>query len=388
MSGTQSSWKRTAPRLVLLSAALGIAVTLAEAQTLTILHSFTGGADAVGSNSDLVRDPKGNLYGASVYGGAFEGGIIFQVTPAGTETILHTFTGGADGANPGADLLRDPKGNLYGTTYSGGAYGCGTVFELALSGTKKVLYDFACGVDGANPSAGLVRDPKGNLYGTTYSGGTSAYGTVFELTPTGTKTVLHSFAGGADGLFPTQGLVRDPHGNLYGTTESGGAYGGGIVFKLTSTGKETVLYSFTGGADGAYPSAGLIRDPQGNLYGTTLIGGDSGYGTVFGLTPTGKETVLYSFTGEGGDGVYPNAGVIRDPRGNLYGTTVYGGAYGHGTLFKVTPTGTETVLYSFTGETDGADPIAGLVRDPHGNLYGVTPSGGASGYGTVYKLVP
>ncbi len=389
MSDTQLSLKRIGPRLVLVAAVLGMLVTLAEAQTLTVLHSFTGGADSVGTNSDLVRDPKGNLYGGSVYGGAAGGGIIFEVTPTGTETVLYTFTGGDDGANPSADLLRDPKGNLYGTTYSGGSNGCGTVFELTPTGTKKILYNFACGVDGANPYTGLVRDPQGNLYGAMGSGGDSGYGTVYKVIPTGTKTVLYNFTGGADPAPGSQdALVRDPQGNLYGTTQSGGAYGGGTVFKVTPTGTNTVLYSFTGGADGGYPIAGLIRDPKGSLYGTTLVGGASGYGTVFEVSSTGTETVLYSFTGDGADGIYPNAGLIRDPQGNLYGTTVYGGTYGHGTVFKVTRTGTETVLHSFTGGTDGSDPIAGLVRDPQGNLYGVTSSGGDYGYGTVYKLIP
>jgi uncharacterized repeat protein (TIGR03803 family) len=206
---------------------------------------------------------------------------------------------------------------------------------------------------------------------------------VYEITPAGTENILYSFTGGSDGGYPDAGVVRDGKGNLYGTTYQGGAYGVGTVFKVSPTGEETVLQSL-GGQAGAYPFfAGLVMDTKGNLYGTAYDGGDWGFGTVFEVTKKGTFIVLYSF--EGFDGAYPEAGLVLDPDGNVYGTTTSGGAFGQGTMFEVTPTGTETVLYSFTGGADGK-PFAGLVRDAQGNLYGTTEDGGAYGYGTVFKL--
>jgi uncharacterized repeat protein (TIGR03803 family) len=242
--------------------------------------------------------------------------------------------------------------------------------------------------DRAIPGAAhLIGDSAGNLYGTTESGGASGAGVVFKLNKTG-ETVLYSFTGGADGWSPVAGLIRDSAGNLYGTTFGGGARfgesGSGVVFKLDTTGTETVLYSFTGGADGGSPAAGLIRDSAGNLYGTTELGGVSGAGVVFKLDTTGTETVLHSFTGPGGENPY--AGLIADSAGNLYGTTYGGGASGSGVVFKLDTTGTETVLYSFTGGADGGSPVAGLIRDSAGNLYGTTYEGGTSDAGVVFKL--
>jgi uncharacterized repeat protein (TIGR03803 family) len=236
--------------------------------------------------------------------------------------------------------------------------------------TYTVLHRFT-GADGARPAATLIADPAGSLFGTTYAGGVSGYGTVFKLDKTG-LTVLHSFTGGADGGTLLGSLVRDSAGNLYGTTESGGAGGLGTVFKLDATGTETVLHSFAGGSDGANPHAGLIRDAAGNLYGTTKFGGPSGDGVVFKVDKSG-ERVLHSFTGT--DGAKPAAALIQDSAGNLYGTTSFGGAAGAGTVFKLDTTGTETVLYSFSGGADGSNPF-GLIQDSSGNLYGTTIRGG------------
>src|SRR5271157_5652562 len=326
-----------------------------------------------------------------------------------TESVLHSFPGSPDGANPYAGLVRDAQGNLYGTTVNGGAQAKGTVFKVDATGNETVLYSFTgAGGDGASPTGLLVRDAQGNLYGTTVFGGASGKGTVFKVDATGNETVLYSFTGaGGDGANPEAGVVQDAQGNLYGTTAYGGAgncsngsfYGCGAVFKVDTTGNETVLYSFTGtGGDGAEP-AGLVRDGQGNRYGTTSAGGDlacrapAGCGTVFKVDTTGNETVLSSFTGTGGGGAEP-AGLVRDAQGNLYGTTVFGGAYGNGTVFKVDTTGNETVLYSFTGTSgDGANPEAGVVQDAQGNLYGTTNMGGdlacasVHGCGTVFKLM-
>jgi uncharacterized repeat protein (TIGR03803 family) len=249
---------------------------------------------------------------------------------------LYTFSGPPDGLNPQADLVEDGSGNLYGTTSQGGVtggacgnLGCGVVFKLGTTGEETVLYSFTGQpTDGASPVAGLILDASGNLYGTTSQGGTSNFGTVFKLDTTGKETVLYSFAGKpADGASPVAGLILDASGNLYGTTSQGGTSNSnaGTVFKLDTTGKETVLYSFAGKpAGGASPLAGLILDASGNLYGTTVAGGAGASGTVFKLDTTGKETVLYSFRGGRADGAYPEAGLVRDTTGNLYGTTSAG----------------------------------------------------------------
>jgi uncharacterized repeat protein (TIGR03803 family) len=372
----------------------------AQAQTLTVLHSFSSsGADGFFPHAGLVMDKEGNLYGTTVFGGSFGVlfGTVFKVDTTGTETVLHSFSG-ADGQLPDAGLVMDKEGNLYGTTDFGGASftvnpsGYGTVFKLDTSGKETVLHSFTNAPDGAVPEAGLVMDKEGNLYGTTFDGGASGWGTVFKVDTTGKETVLHSFSFSfADGADPVAVLVRDSNGNLYGTTVVGGTSGVGTVFKVDKTGKETVLYSFTGGTDAAYPDAGLVRDSKGkskgSLYGTTIYGGTSGYGTVFKLDTSGKETVLHSFT-SAPDGAVPEAGLVMDKEGNLYGTTAFGGSSGYGTVFKVDTIGNETVLHTFTGGTDGAAPTAGLVMDKEGNLYGITDFGGSHGCGTVFKLVP
>ena len=310
---------------------------LAEAQTFTVLHSFTGYPDGEWPYAGLVQDAAGNLYGTTVWGGASDVGTVFKLAKTGEETVLHSFSGYPDGQYPFAGLVQDAAGSLYGTTEEGGA-GAGTVFEVDKSGKETVLYSFTgTGGDGAYPWAGLTRDAKGNLYGTTDDGGAHGFGTVFELGKAGKEAVLYSF-GGVYGEYPFAGLVRDAAGNLYGTTYEGGVYDYGTVFRLGKTGKETVLHSFdNNGSDGVSPLDGyLVVDAAGNLYGTTGYGGTSGYGTVFKLNKAGKETVLHSFTG-GADGEGPSAGLVRDGKGNLYGTASWGGAYGYGTVFELTP---------------------------------------------------
>ena len=394
-----------------LAVVIGLAVFAspsAEAQTLTVLYNFAGSPDGSAPVAGLVRDAAGNLYGTTSVGGN-NNGTVFEVSSQGTETILHTFRGKPDGSQPWAGLVRDAQGNLYGTTAYGGAFNFGTVFKVTPAGKERVLYSFTGAPDGATPFAGLIRDSAGNLYGTTSYGGSGTCtgggqgcGTVFKLSASGTETVLHSFAGGTDGERPMAGLVRDSAGNLYGTTAAGGGAncsdssvnGCGTVFRLSNTGVETVLHSFAGyPTDGESPYAGLIIGAKGNLYGTTVMGGAHGYGTVFKLTQAGKETLLYSFTGIGNDGISPSAGVVRNG-GNIYGTTQAGGGTGCagdgcGTVFKLTNTGTETVLCAFEVGNDAAVPFAGLILDPAGNLYGTTSNGGtAGGPGTVFKLTP
>jgi uncharacterized repeat protein (TIGR03803 family) len=368
-----------------------IAAPQVHAQTLTVFYSFAGYPEnGVSPFGGLVMDPAGNLYGVTQAGGSpppFDGGTVFKLDPSGNESVLHSFTGG-DGSVPYAGLVIDPAGNLYGTTLFGGSSGYGTVFKLDPAGPETVLHSFtnAAG-DGGDPFAGLLLDTVGNLYGTTEIGGAFGYGTVFKLDPSGTETVLYSFTNaGGDGAYPLAGLVIDPVGNLYGTTDDGGSSGYGTVFKLDSSGSETVLHSFTNaGSDGAYPFAGLVMDTAGNLYGTTVQGGASNYGTVFKLDPFGTETLLHSFAYS--DGAAPVAGLVIDPARNLYGTAHGGGPSGNGVVFKLDPSGTETVLHSFTNsDGDGGDPEGGLVMDPAGNLYGTTFEGGSSNYGTLFKL--
>jgi uncharacterized repeat protein (TIGR03803 family) len=262
---------------------------------------------------------------------------LFKINTSGKETVLHNFTGGKDGGFPFAGVTRDASGNLYGTTLYGGNCnrygGCGTVFKLDKSGKEDVLYTFTEGADGDMPFTDLILDAAGNLYGTTGYGGTYGFGTVFQLGAAGEK-VLHSFTGDKDGGLPYGGLIRDKAGNLYGTTSGFGTAGN--VFKVNAKGHEDVLYSFTGGTDGLNPYAGLVRDTAGNLFGTTAFGGTGGWGVVFKIDGNGQETVLYAFTG-GTDGGTPYASLVRDSKGNLYGTTYYGGAFGLGTVFKLTP---------------------------------------------------
>ena len=374
-----------------------VATQSVQGQDYAVVRSFSGGSDGATPTGDLVKDPAGNLYSTTVFGGTSGDGTLFEFSGRGKETVLYSFQGGTDGAMPSAGLVRDAAGNLYGTTTIGGAF-YGTIFKFDTTGNETVLYSFTGFADGGRPQAGLVLDPAGNLYGTTFSGGASGFGTVFKLDTSGHETVQHSFsATGGDGAYPYAGLVADTKGNLYGTTFGGGVYGAGTVFKVALNGDATTLYSFTGGKDGAGPVAGVIRDSAGNLYGTTLRGGDQsvmcdgyvGCGTVFELTESGTQIVLYRFTG-GNDGANPAAGLIRDPAGTLYGTAQFGGALpcsglGCGTVFRLATSGKETVLHTFAGGTDGSNPQAGLLREG-GSLFGTTPLGGASNSGTLFKL--
>jgi uncharacterized repeat protein (TIGR03803 family) len=382
--------------LVLL--ALVFSTLLAQGVTYKKLYEFHGGSDGVAPFAGLVRDSKGNLYGTTFDGGAASSasGTVFKVDRTGKETVLHSFRSSrGDGAFPTADLIRDAEGNLYGTTDEGGDFSLyGTVFKLNAAGKESLLYSFSGGTDGAFPEAGLIQDASGNLYGVTFDGGAAGCsigaglcGVVFKLDKNGKETVLYSFTG-PDGARPAARLMMDTAGSLYGTTTRGGPVDGGTVFKLDTSGVETVLHSFSG-SDGASPEAGVIMDADGNLYGTTTFGGHRGVGVVFKLDPSGKETVLHSFTG-GADGQFPEAGVIMDKAGNLYGTAFAGGPAHHGVIYKLDRTGKETTLYTFPTKAGGARSRGGLIMDAKGNLYGTTKNGGdpACRCGVVFRLAP
>jgi len=395
-----------------------------RAQTYTILHKFNvvRGANPV---AGVIMDSTGNLYGTTALGGNANFGVVYKVTPSGMLTLLHNFSGGADGASPLSGLVRDPADNLYGTAPRGGLTtgicapaGCGVVYEINKASKQTVLYRFTGGNDGGVPVGSLILDPAGNLYGTTEFGGAGGQGVVFKLDTAGHETVLYNFTGGSDGGAPLAGLVRDGVGNLYGTTANGGNAGGvcakatlipgcGVVFKLDPTNTETVLYRFTGGPDGGVPSASLTLDASGNLYGATLGGGISsgpcavlpnsipGCGVLFELSGSSYH-VRYAFTG-GTDGAKPAAALTLDGAGNLYGATVYGGmttgacgSSGCGVVFELNTTFEQSVLHTFFGR-DGASSYAVLFSDSAGNFYGTAYGGGQSsggGSGVVFKLTP
>jgi uncharacterized repeat protein (TIGR03803 family) len=385
------------------------ATNSARAAIFSVIHVFKNPKNGLGPGT-INQDSAGNLFGMTGSGGdlncdltgSLGCGVVFKLNTAGKETVLHRFDGSqADEGTPSGGLIRDADGNLYGTT-SGIALYCGTVFKVDKTGKETVLYRFTCGTDGGIPLAGLVRDSAGNLYGTASGGGIggpSGQGVVFKVDVNGKETVLYSFTGGPDGGSPMAGLVRDAAGNLYGTTASGGAFGSGVVFKLDTSGDETVLHAFTGKADGATPQAGLVRDPAGNLYGTTLNGGDltcnlngsPGCGVVFKLNTSGKLAVRYAFKGRA-DGGVPSADLVQDAAGNLYGASGFGGnlndcsGQGCGVLFKLDPHGKEIVLHTFTGGLDGGAPD-GVLLDATGNLYGSAAIGGGNqGVGVVFKI--
>ena len=373
--------KRLLLFLVLLSG-----IELAGAQSAFIpLYSFTGGNDGANPVAGLVQASDGNLYGTTHEGGTNGYGAIFRITTGGGLVPLYSFTGGNDGADPYAGLVQTGDGNLYGTTEYGGTNDNGVVFRVTTNGILTPLYSFTGGHDGGNPRGALVQATDGNLYGTTENGGTNFDGTVFRISTNGALKPLYSFTDGHDGAFPESGLMQANDGNLYGTTYEGGTNGYGVVFRITTNGLLTPLYSFTRVHDGAYPEAGLVQANDGNLYGTTEDGGTNNYGAIFQITTNGVLTPLYSFT-DGNDGAYPEAGLVQAGDGNLYGTTYAGSTNGYGDIFRIATNGALTTIHSFTDGSDGADPLADLLQANNGNLYGTAAGGGASGKGAVFEL--
>ncbi len=375
----------------------------ANAQTETNLYSFAGSPiDGANPQAGLVQGSDSNFYGTTSSGGTNGAGTVFEFSPSAGYTNLYAFGSFPnDGADPVAGLVQGSDSNFYGTTSSGGTSDNGTVFQINPSGTYTTLYSFA-GLpnDGADPAAGLVQGNDGNFYGTTYFGGTTSEfngngnGTVFQISPSGTYTTLYSFAGlPTDGADPAAGLVQGSDSTFYGTTQFGGTStncgaGCGTVFQISPSGSYTSLYSFAGPPnDGSYPLAGLVQGSDGNLYGTTGAGGTNGDGTVFRISPGGSYTNLHSFAGAPNDGAGPAAGLVQGSDSNFYGTTLYGGNNGDGTVFRISPSGGYTNLYSFAGSpTDGQNPYAGLVQGSDSNFYGTTRYGGNNGDGTVFEL--
>ncbi len=389
----------------------------AQAQTFSVLHTFTGQSDGGTPLGTPMLDAKGNFYGTTYYNSSTGYGTAYKLGLIGQNwvtTTLYTFGSGgqADGQNPYGNLVQDSKGIFYGAATWGGSHNFGTVFSLRpapkvlpSTGLNPMfptwLHSFA-GSDGEYPFFGdLTVDSHGNLYGTTMNGGGYGQGSVYKLTPAGfgwTFQTLYNFApGGSVGAFPMSGVTLDAAGNIYGTTTKGGTSNNGVVYEVTAAGVGTVLYNFTGGDDGSFPMAGVTFDTFGNLYGATSAAGSAGGGAVFELTPGAggwTYSLVYPITGWGyesnlGTGIWRS--LILDPAGNLYGVTCPMETGYYSTVFELTPGAngwSYTTLYTFTNGADGSLSEAGLVRDSQGNLYGVASSGGTSNYGTFFEITP
>jgi uncharacterized repeat protein (TIGR03803 family) len=365
----------------------------AHGQTETILYEFQLGVDD-GTNPDggLVLGKKGNMYGATFLTGDFGSGGIYEVFADGGEVPLYSFNPPTDGASSQGSLAVDKSGNLYGANCAGGKFDLGTVYKLSPANVFTVLHNFTGKADGSCPTGSMVADAAGNLDGTAFRGGKANSGTIFKLTPAGKLTTIYAFAGGADGGFPQGGMALGAKGYLYGTTLQGGAFNEGTLFRVSLAGVHTVFWNFTGGADGSEPNGNVIFDKHGHICGTTLIGGDFGRWLIYVAWPN-TLTKIYSFA-DSTDGALPGP-VVRDKQGNLYGTTQGGGTNFLGTVFevKLTPSVTKTILYSFTGgPNDGLGPTTGVILDQNGNLNGVTGGGGdedcVGGCGVVYRITP
>jgi uncharacterized repeat protein (TIGR03803 family) len=392
---------------------------------LTSLYSFTGPNDGVNPSAGLVQGSDGSFYGTTDGGGTNGYGTVFKISTNGVLTSLYSFTGGNDGRDPQAGLVQGRDGFLYGTTAEGGTNDLGTVFKIGSNGVLASLYSFGSiqdtngfPLDGAYPQGGLVQGTDGYFYGTAEYNGyfigpqggfVGGGGSVFQISTNGVLNILYSFNGLNDGRNPQAGLVQGSDGFFYGTTAEDGTNDLGTVFKISANGALTSLHSFTGGNDGAIPQAGLVQASDGYLYGTTeyngrLTGGSPlgfpgyfGYGTVFKISTNGALTTLYAFgtltngSGDPLDGANPTGALVQGSDGSFYGTTFgynqYVGVFtGYGTVFNISANGVFTILYSFTGGNDGANPTAALVQGSDGSFYGTTSSGGQGGAGTVFRL--
>ena len=352
------------------------------------LHSFAGGSDGAFPFASLVQGKDGYLYGTASGGTPY--GTRFKLTTTGTLAFDLAFPGGTGGNDPFAGLVQGTNASFYGSTVLGGVHSLGTVFQMVSNGAVIGIHAFTGGSDGSYPYAWLVQGSDGSFYGTASQGGTNGYGTVFKMSSSLGVTPLYSFTDGVDGAYPYVGLVQGQDGNFYGTASGGGAYGYGTVFQMTLAGAVTGLYSFSYGTDGAYPYSGLVQGTDGNLYGTASSGGAYGYGTVFKITTNGVLTTLLSFNNT--NGASPYAGLVQGTDGNFYGITSYGGLVNQGSVFRITANGALTTLLWFNG-FNGANPQAALVQASDGSFYGTTANGGVgyngssgSGYGVVFQI--
>lgn len=406
---------QSASRILGIFIVVATLVYAASASTTKVIYSLGGDEDGEYTDTDLVMDNAGNLYGSSVRGGEFGGGTVFQLSPNGnswTHTVLYSFTGGADGGEPYKGVTLDAQGNLYGTAVTGGGGscegGCGVTYKLTNSGgawTQKVIHTFTGGLDGSGPGSRVTLDANGNVYGMTPTGGANGIGVIYQLKPQGGHwklRVLHAFTGGNDGSSGSAGaMIFDAQGRLYGAATVGGANQQGTVFRLTQNQNGgwnfRTLYSFKGQPDAGFPYGGLLLDAAGNLYGTSYYDGANDFGSVYQLAPQAgggwKERVIYSFKG-GSDGNGSISNLVDDAAGNLYGTTSEGGAgCSCGTIFKLVPGAngkwTEVLVHRFQNSPDGGFAYNGMVSDSaKQHFYGATVHGGADGEGAVYEFIP
>ena len=370
--------------LAMLVLALSVSTNVAHAQTYSVLYNFgaASGDPSQPANSGIVAQGRdGNLYSTTINGGTLNSGAVFKITPTGTVNVVYSFDPSALGPfNPVSGLTLGTDGNFYGTTHGGGTSDDGTIFKMTPTGSVTVLHSFTGFSDGYTPDAPPVQGTDGNFYGTTIRGGNSTAcgngcGVVYKITPSGKFTTLYTFDS-THGFGPRDPLVQGTDGNFYGTTFYGGSIGGesaGVVFKITSAGKLVVLYNFDG-PHGQYPVGPLVEGTDGNFYGTTLAGGTNGDGVIFKITPSGNLTVLHSMNAAT-DGYNPNAGLVQATDGNLYGANTYGGSLGDGTLFKITTKGSFSVLHNFNG-TGGLNPFVTPFQHTNGVIYGDTQLGG------------
>ncbi len=349
-----------------------------------VIHSFSG-SDGASPIGQMTADVHGTYYGVTAAGGAFGNGVVYKTDSNGIEAVLHSFQGPTDGLQPNGSLAVDTALTLYGTTAGGGGSGLGVVYKIDAASKQTILHTFTGTADGSQPSGSVIRDASGNLFGVTSAGGHFSAGVVYKITAAGQFSVLYHFTGGNDGGAPLGALLSDASGNLFGTTSIGGANKAGVVFKLTPTLQQSVLYAFTGGTDGGNPQGNVVADAAGNLFGTTPAGGFSGFGEVFQITPAGVFSVLHSFH-NAGDGKTPSPDLSIESSGRLYGATqgIYTCGTGTcGTVFRLDPNGKLVPLHYFLG-TDGSNPTDLLreqVRD-----FGVTNTGGDFGLGVIYKI--
>jgi uncharacterized repeat protein (TIGR03803 family) len=372
----------------------GVVYKINATNQYSVLHQFRFNADGFDPQPGLVLDAAGNLYGTTTEGGPANSGVIYKIDPTGAETVLYQFPGGTKGSYPYGGVIIDSADNLYGTTINadtGSPTTPGDLYKLSAAGQKTVLSKA-----GPTPYSLVARDASGNFYWTDFTGWVLGCGAVLKLDSTGNRTVLWEYKQRPDGCGPYSGVTLDSSGNLYGTTERGGVYGYGTLYKIDTSGRYSQFYSFTGGIDGGSPSSSVIVDAAGNLYGTTQRGGADHFGVVYKVDPSGHQTTLYTFTG-GTDGANPDSALVFDSSGNLYGTSQqggdlsacrtpqYGGGAGCGVVYKLDSAGNETVLYAFKGGADGALPSS-LMIDGSGKLYGTADLGGTKGGGVVFKL--